>query len=77
MNEETLELKNQLLIKDKNIKEREIQHNIDLKLNKHKTLIEKTKGKRCVYISEIEENKFIKIGMTKEISTRHIQLNKK
>ena len=83
MNEETEELKNQLLIKDEIIKnteeknkKNEIHHNINLKLIKHKTLIEKTKGKRCVYISEIEENKFIKIGSTKDTSDRNNQLNR-
>jgi hypothetical protein len=90
MNEETVELRNQLLIKDEKIhqskekyKKNEIKHKkieekfkLDLKLNKHKILIEKTKGKRCVYISEIEENKFIKIGSSKETSERHIQLNR-
>ena len=90
MNEETVELRNQLLIKDKKIKQsnekykkNEIKHKkieekykLDLKLNKHKILIEKTKGKRCVYISEIEEHKFIKIGSTKETLARHNQLNR-
>ena len=77
MNEETLELRNQLLLKDSKIQENDEKNKNDLKIIKHKTLIDKTKGKRCIYISEIKENKFIKIGMTKEISTRHIQLNKK
>ena len=76
MNEETVELRNQLLIKDEKIKLNEIKYNNDLKLNKHKILIEKTKGKRCVYISEIEEHKFIKIGSTKETLARHNQLNR-
>jgi len=76
MNEETVELRNQLLIKDEKIKLNEIKYKLDLKLNKHKILIEKTKGKKCVYISEIEEYKFIKIGSTKETLARHNQLNK-
>ena len=90
MNEETVELRNQLLIKDKKIKQsnekykkNEIKHKkieekykLDLKLNKHKILIEKTKGKKCVYISEIEEHKFIKIGSTKETLARNNQLNR-
>ena len=82
MNEETVELRNQLLIKDEKIKQsnekykkNEYKFKLDLKLNKHKILIEKTKGKRCVYISEIEENKYIKIGSTKETSSRNTQLN--
>ena len=89
MNEETVELRNQLLIKDEKIKQsdekykkNEIKHKkiedkykLDLKLNKHKILIEKTKGKKCVYISEIEENKYIKIGSTKETAARNTQLN--
>ena len=77
MNEETLELRNQLLIKDSKLQQNYEKNKNDLKLIKHQTLIDKIKGKRCIYISEIKENKFIKIGMTKEISTRHIQLNKK
>jgi len=90
MNDETVELRNQLLIRDEKIKQskekykqNEVKHKkieekfkLDLKLNKHKILIEKTKGKRCVYISEIEENKFIKIGSTKETAERHTQLNR-
>ena len=90
MNEETVELRKQLLIKDEKIqqskekykkieekhKKIEEKFKLDLKLNKHKILIEKTKCKRCVYISEIEENKFIKIGSTKETAERHTQLNR-
>ena len=83
MNEETVELRNQLLIKDEKIKQskekykkNEDKYKLELKLNKHKILIEKTKGKRCVYISEIEEHKFIKIGSTKETLARHNQLNR-
>jgi len=76
INEETDELRNQILLKDKeiininkNIKQQE-------KINKHNLLLEKFKGKRCVYIGEIEENKFIKIGSTKDINDKYNTLNR-
>jgi hypothetical protein len=76
INEETDELRNQILLKDKeiininqNIKQQE-------KINKHKLLLEKFKNKRCVYVGEIEENKFIKIGSTKDIIDRYNTLNR-
>jgi hypothetical protein len=76
INEETDELRNQILLKDKEIID--INQNIKQqeKINKHKLLLEKFKNKRCVYIGEIEENKFIKIGSTKDIIDRYNTLNK-
>jgi len=76
LNEETNELREQLIIKETKIKQNDIQNKVNLKLNKHQILIDKGKGKRCIYVSEIEENKYIKIGMTKDIVNRNITLNK-
>lgn len=76
INEETDELRKQLAIKDiileKTIKDNEIQK----KINKHNLLLEKFKSKRCVYIAEIRENKYIKIGSTRNINTRIKQLQR-
>jgi phage anti-repressor protein len=76
INEETTELRNQLSIKDKEIVN--INQNIKQqeKINKQNILIEKLKSKNCVYIGEIEENKFIKIGSSKNINARKKQLKK-
>lgn len=65
------ELEKKLLEKDKLIDQTVANHKIELKLNRHKTLIEKCKNKKCVYIAEIEENKFIKIGSTKDVQERN------
>ena len=66
LNEETDELRKQLLIKDKTIE----LNNINKKNEKSELLIGKFYYKRCVYIIEIIENKFIKIGSTKDIAAR-------
>ena len=76
MNDESQELRNQLSIKDKQLETKELENNIKLKINRHNVLIEKSKGKRCVYICEIEENKFIKIGSSKDICERSKQLKR-
>jgi len=65
------ELEKQLLEKDKLIENNIVNHKIELKINRHKILIEKCKNKKCVYIAEIEENKFIKIGSSKEVEERN------
>lgn len=67
INEETDELRNQLQIKDE-------QHNKDLKINKHKILIRLLKGKKSVYVGEIEKDKY-KIGSTKDVNERKTGLN--
>lgn len=70
LNEETDELRNQLIIKEKLIvdKDKIIETNEKQnKLERHQLLIEKFNNKRCVYIVEIVENKYIKIGSTKDI----------
>ena len=66
LNEETDELRNQLIIKENKIQTNEKNK----KMEKHDLLIEKFNYKRCVYIVEIIENKYIKIGSTKDISSR-------
>ena len=83
MDEESQELRTQLSIKDKQLKNKnkqlknkELDNIINIKINRHNVLIEKSKGKRCLYICEIEENKLIKVGSTKEIYERYKQLKK-
>ncbi len=76
INEETEELKNQLIIKNDELKLKEDLHKNELKIKKHETLINCNLGKRVVYIGEIEENKYIKIGSTKDIFDRNIQLKR-
>lgn len=66
INEETQELRDQLVLKDKTIK----LNNINRKNEQSELLIGKFYYKRCVYIVEIEENKYIKIGSTKDIAAR-------
>ena len=81
--EESNELKKQLIIKeeqlqikDKTIKEKQEQltikdteHTNNLKINKHKLLIELLKNKKAIYTSEIEKN-LIKLGSSKDIDDR-------
>jgi hypothetical protein len=66
INEETNEMKDQLLIKENEIKNNKLK----AKMERHKLLIEKLRTKKCAYVAEIEENRFIKIGSTKNIDTR-------
>ncbi len=68
--EETDELRKELQIKTNELIEKDNKHKNELKISKDNTLINSHKGKRCVYIGEIEENKFIKIGSTKETYER-------
>ena len=65
INEETEELRNQLLTKD-------LTHKLELKMNRHNTLIEKFKTKKCVYLGEIKEDELIKIGSTDDIKKKSI-----
>ncbi len=75
--EETDELKKQLQIKNSEIIKIKKEFKNELKINRHEILLETYKDKRCLYIGEIEENKFIKIGSSKEINGRYIQLKNK
>jgi hypothetical protein len=74
LNEETNELKEQLQLKENEAKHNESKHKEELKLQRHKMLLEILKTKRCVYIGEIKENEFIKIGSSKGINERNKQL---
>lgn len=74
ISEETEELKNQLLIKENQLLLKDQKHKVDLKMIKHNTLVEKLKTKKCVYVGEIEENKLIKIGSSKQVDERTKQL---
>jgi len=76
INEETDELRNQILLKDNEITDICNKNKLQEKINKQNILIEKLKSKNCVYIGEIEENKFIKIGSSKNINARKKQLKK-
>ena len=76
INEETEELRNQLSIKDKEIADICNKNKLQDKINRHNLLLEKFKNKRCVYVAEIEENKFIKIGSTKDIIDRYNNLKR-
>lgn len=49
---------------------------LNKKLDKHKLLIEKFSNKKCVYIFEMEEGVYIKIGSTQDIKNKHLQLKK-
>jgi len=66
LDEETQELREQLTLKDKVIENNEKQN----KYERHQVFINKFNNKRCVYIAEIIENKYIKIGSTKDIVDR-------
>lgn len=67
---ETDELRNQLEIKNNQIIEIKEEFKNDLKLNKDNILVDTHKGKRCIYIGEIEEDRLIKIGSTKDVIER-------
>jgi phage anti-repressor protein len=70
IDEQTSDLKNQLLSKDSQLQLKEKTHKQELKKEKHNTLVELLKTKKCVYVREIKEGKFIKIGSTKQIDGR-------
>jgi hypothetical protein len=76
VNEETDELRNQLTLKDNEITNIKNNNKKQEKINKHNILIEKMKNKRCVYIGEIDENNFIKLGSSREIYEREKKLKK-
>jgi hypothetical protein len=84
MNEESDELRMQLQAKDTDLQAKDNQliknnseHQKNIKLNTHKILLEKMKSKKCIYVGEIEENKLIKIGSSKDVVKRDDQLNKR
>jgi MSV199 domain len=86
INDESDELRNQLLNKEQQLqikdnqlldKDQQIENNKkNNKLQIHTKLIEKFKNKRCIYVGEIEENNLIKIGSTKNTKERSGNLEK-
>lgn len=74
LNEETNELKEQLQLKETETFQNEIKHKHAMKIQRHNMLLEILKTKRCVYIGEIKENEFIKIGSSKGINQRNKNL---
>lgn len=73
LNEETDELRKQIESKEQLILEKDkliINNEKQNKLERHQLLIDKFNNKRCVYIVEIVENKYIKVGSTKDIVDR-------
>jgi hypothetical protein len=68
INEETDELREQLLLKD-------TEHKTDIKKEKHNTLVNLHKKKNCVYLCEIDANNLIKIGSSKEVDDRNKSLS--
>ncbi len=56
INEESADLRNQLLSKESQLKLKEKYHKMDLKKQKHNTLVELLKTKKCVYLGEIVGN---------------------
>jgi len=66
LNEETQELREQL-------ENNKLQNKNMIKINNHELFIDKFNHKRCVYLIEIEENKYIKIGSTIDIKKRIIE----
>jgi len=70
INEESTELRNQLLLKNNQIEKNDIENKLKIKMSRHNTLMELMKTKKCVYIVEIEENNLIKIGSSKDIEER-------
>ena len=72
INEETEELRKQLMLKNKIIEKNEFNK----KMERHNLLIKKLSGKRCVYIVEIQENKYIKVGSSKDVDGRIKQLRR-
>ena len=69
-NEEIQSNKIQLQKKDKQIVKDKKNHKIEMKMNKHKTLKEFLKTKKCVYLGEIEEDELIKIGSSGDLNNR-------
>jgi len=76
IDEETADLKKQLLEKDEELLIKDEQNNYKLKKQKHDMLVNLLKTKKCVYVGEIEENKLIKIGSSKHIDGRSYSLGR-
>jgi hypothetical protein len=76
IDEQTTELQKQLQTSNNDMLLKDTQHAKELKIKKHDTLIQLLKSKRCVYIGEIEEGVFIKIGSSQEVDYRAGRLQK-
>lgn len=74
LNEETNELKEQLQLKETEVEQNELKHKHAMKIQRHNMLLEILKTKRCVYVGEIKENEFVKIGSSKGINKRNKDL---
>ena len=74
--EQTTDLRKQISESNGNMLLKEVQHKKELKMKRHNTLIEMLKSKRCIYVGEIEENTFIKIGSSQEVDYRAGRLQK-
>ena len=71
-----LKEKEQLLLQKNNeLEEKDTKHTQDLKLNRHKILLQKFDNKNCVYLCEIKSN-LIKIGSSHDINTRKVDLKR-
>jgi len=57
--------------------EEKISNKEQQKLERHNLLIDKFKNKKCIYLAEIEEDKYIKIGSSKDINDRQCGLKYK
>jgi len=64
-----------LLEKESQLQEKDIKHILDLKLDKHKTLLEKFHNKNCIYLCEVQTN-LIKIGSSQDINVRKLDLKR-
>lgn len=69
INEESDELKQQLLDKQYQLEQIQDERTVDKKLEKHKILLNMLKDKNCIYLIELSEN-LIKIGSSYEIDKR-------
>ena len=64
-----------LIEKQKELEQKDIEHTIDLQLDKHKTLLEKFHNKACFYLSKVGEN-LIKCGSSQDITVRKDDLKR-
>ena len=70
-----IEKKIELEQKDQLLEQKDIEHTIDLQLDRHKTLLEKFHNKACFYLSKVGEN-LIKCGSSQDITVRKDDLKR-
>ena len=70
-----IEKQKELEQKDQLLEQKDIEHTIDLQLDKHKTLLEKFNNKACFYLSKVGEN-LIKCGSSQDITVRKDDLKR-